>query len=164
MKGKGGRPPAPRYLVIGRVLAPWGVRGEVKIKILTDWPDRFALLERVYLGEDLRPYVLERFRLQKGNAIVKLGGCESREAVERLRGQFVQIPVEEAMPLGEDEYYEYQIIGLDVWTKEGEYLGRVREVIYTGANDVYVVRDEGREVLIPAPIYTWSPELCLVDS
>lgn len=145
-----GRPPEPRYLVIGRVLAPWGVRGEVKIAVLTDWPERFALLKRIYLGKELRPYLLERFRLHKDKAILKLGGCDSREAVERLRGQFVQVPVEEAMPLGEDEYYEYQIVGLSVWTREGEYLGQVREVLYTGANDVYVVRGEGREVLIPA--------------
>lgn len=150
MKGRGGRLPAPRYLVIGRVLAPWGVRGEVKVELLTDWPDRFALLQRIYLGKDLRPHVLERFRLHKGKAILKLGDCESREAVDGLRGQFIQIPVEEAMPLGEDEYYEYQIIGLGVWTREGEYLGQVREVLYTGANDVYVVRGEDREILIPA--------------
>jgi 16S rRNA processing protein RimM len=150
VKGSGGRLSAPRYLVIGKVLAPWGLRGEVKIEILTDWPDRFALLERVHLGAELRPYALERFRLHKGKAILKLGDCESREAAEGLRGQFVQIPVEEAMPLGEDEYYEYQIIGLGVWTREGEHLGQVREVIYTGANDVYVVGDEGQEILIPA--------------
>jgi 16S rRNA processing protein RimM len=150
VKGSGGRPSAPRYLVIGKVLAPWGLRGEVKIEILTDWPDRFALLERVYLGEGIRPYALERFRLHKGKAILKLGDCESREAAEGLRGQFIHIPVEEAMPLGEDEYYEYQIIGLGVWTREGEYLGQIREVLYTGANDVYVVGGEDREILIPA--------------
>jgi 16S rRNA processing protein RimM len=136
--------------VIGKVLAPWGLRGEVKIEILTDWPDRFARLERVYLGEERRPYVLERFRRHKGQAILTLGDCERREAADRLRGQFIQIPVEEAMPLGEDEHYEYQIVGLGVWTREGEYLGQVREVLHTGANDVYVVRGEGREILIPA--------------
>jgi 16S rRNA processing protein RimM len=62
----------------------------------------------------------------------------------------VQIPIEEAMPLGEDEYYVYQIVGLDVWTAEGEYLGRISEVLFTGANDVYVVQGEKGEILIPA--------------
>jgi len=62
----------------------------------------------------------------------------------------VQIPVEEAAPLEEGEYYLYQIVGLATWTVEGEYLGRVREVLTTGANDVYVVRGPKGEVLLPA--------------
>jgi len=96
------------------------------------------------------PFALKGFRLHKGAALLKLEGCHDRATVERLRGQLVQIPIEEAMPLEQDEYYEYQIVGLAVWTAGGKYLGTVDEVISTGANDVYVVRSEGREVLIPA--------------
>ena len=140
----------PRYLVIGRVARPRGTQGEVKVKITTDFPDRFSLLRKVYLGPEAVPFVLEGFRLHQGAALLKLKGCHDRTAVEKLRGQWVQIPIEEAMPLEQDEYYEYQIIGLAVWTAGGEYLGTVDEVISTGANDVYVVRGEEREVLIPA--------------
>ena len=140
----------PRYLVVGRIVAPWGVRGEVKVTLETDFPERFEQLERVYLGEKATSFVLERSRLHKGHALLKLGGCDDRDAAEKLRGQLVQIPIEEAMPLGEDEYYVYQIVGLDVWTTEGEHLGRVSEVLFTGANDVYVVRGEKGEILIPA--------------
>lgn len=117
---------------------------------MTDFPDRFALLRKVYLGPEAVPFALEGFRLHKGSALLKLEGCHDRAAVERLRGQLVQIPIEEAMPLDQDEYYEYQIVGLTVWTKEGEYLGTVDEVISTGSNDVYIVRGKGREILIPA--------------
>ena len=140
----------PRYLVIGRVAKPWGIRGEVKVEITTDFPDRFTLLRKVYLGPEAVPFVLEGFRLHQGAALLKLKGCHDRTAVEKLRGQWVQIPIEEAMPLEQDEYYEYQIIGLAVWTAGGEYLGTVDEVISTGANDVYVVRGEEHEILIPA--------------
>ncbi|MGA9348734.1 MAG: ribosome maturation factor RimM [Anaerolineae bacterium] len=140
----------PRYLVIGRVARPWGTQGELKVEIMTDFPDRFALLRKVYLGPEAVPFALEGFRLHKGSALLKLEGCHDRAAVERLRGQLVQIPIEEAMPLDQDEYYEYQIVGLTVWTKEGEYLGTVDEVISTGSNDVYIVRGKGREILIPA--------------
>ena len=140
----------PRYLVIGRVVRPWGTRGEVKVEIITDFPERFALLRKIYLGTEAVPFTVESARLHKGAAILKLEGCRDRTAAEKLRGQWVQIPIEEAMPLEEDEYYEHQIIGLAVWTAQGEYLGKVKEIIFTGSNDVYVVRGQRREVLIPA--------------
>ncbi len=140
----------PRYLVVGRIVAPWGVRGEVKVALETDFPERFKRLKRVYLGEKVTSFVLEGSRLHQGNALLKLEGCDDRDAAEKLRGQLVQIPIEEAMPLGEDEYYVYQIVGLDVWTTEGEHLGRVSEVLFTAANDVYVVQGEKGEILIPA--------------
>jgi 16S rRNA processing protein RimM len=101
----------PHYLVIGRIVAPWGVRGEVKVAIETDFPERFKWLKRVYLGEKATSFALEGSRLHKGHALLKLGGCDDHDAAEKLRGQLVQIPVEEAMPLGEDEYYVYQIVG-----------------------------------------------------
>lgn len=62
----------------------------------------------------------------------------------------MQIPLEEAVPLSEDEYYIYQIVGLEVWTSEGGYLGRVLKVLFTGANEVYVVEGERGEILVPA--------------
>ncbi|MBM4466036.1 MAG: 16S rRNA processing protein RimM [Chloroflexi bacterium] len=148
--GKAGNEAGPRYLVIGRVTRPWGTRGEVKVEIMTDFPDRFSLLRKVHLGPEAMAFALESFRLHKGAALLKLEGCHDWAAAEKLRGQLVQIPIEEAVPLEEDEYYQHQIVGLAVWTVGGEYLGTVDEVISTGSNDVYVVRDEGREVLIPA--------------
>ena len=148
--GKADNRAGPRYLVIGRVAKPWGIQGEVKVEIMTDFPDRFSLLRKIYLGPKAMPFALEGFRLHQGSALLKLEGCPDRTTVEKLRGQLVQIPIEEAIPLEQDEYYEHQIVGLAVWTAGGEYLGKVDEVISTGANDVYLVRGEGREVLIPA--------------
>jgi len=148
--GKADNRAEPRYLVIGRVARPWGTQGEVKVEIVTDFPDRFSLLRKVYLGPEAVPFALESFRLHKGAALLKLAGCHDRTSIEKLRGQLVQIPIEEAVPLEQDEYYEHQIVGLAVWTAEGERLGTVAEVISTGSNDVYVVRSGEREVLIPA--------------
>jgi 16S rRNA processing protein RimM len=138
------------YIAIGRVERPWGIKGEVKVKILTDFPERFSLLKRVYLGDEAIPFALEGFRLHKGRALLKLKGCDDRSSAEKLRGKLVQIPIEEAMPLGEDEYYVHQIVGLIVWTKDGELLGRVKEVLFTGSNEVYVVEGDDKEILIPA--------------
>lgn len=148
--GKADNRAEPRYLVVGRVTRPWGIQGEVKVEIITDFPDRFSLLQKVYLGPEAAPFTLEGFRLHKGAALLKLEGCHDRATAEKLRGQLVQIPFQEAMPLQEDEYYEHQIVGLAVWTAGGEYLGTVDEIIFTGSNDVYVVRGKGKEILIPA--------------
>ncbi len=145
------RPAKPDYLVIGQVRSAWGVRGEVKVGVMTDFPDRFARLQQVYVGDPPELVRIEKCRPHGAYIVLKLAGYDDRTAADTLRGHFLQVPTAEAMPLGEDEYYVYQIVGLMVVTTGGEYLGRVCEVLFTGANEVYVVKDEtGREVLIPA--------------
>jgi 16S rRNA processing protein RimM len=81
-----------------------------------------------------------------------LAGCDDRAVAETLRTYLIQVPLEEAIPLEEDEYFEHQILGLEVWTAAGELLGEVAEILYTGANEVYVVRGHSprREILVPA--------------
>jgi 16S rRNA processing protein RimM len=141
----------PGYLAVGRIVRPWGVRGELKVKILTEDPARFERLETVYVGLRFVPYRLERARLHHGAVLLKLAGCDDRNAAEALRGLLVQIAMEDALPLEEGDYWFHQILGLEVWTSEGDLLGVVQEVLETGANDVYVVRGRGgRERLIPA--------------
>jgi 16S rRNA processing protein RimM len=155
-RGSGGqrRAPEPRYLAIGQVVGVHGVRGELTVEILTESPDRFGLLNRVFVGlEDEEPVAwgLESYRLHKGRVLLKLAGCNDRTAAEAFRWQLVQVLREEALPLAEGEYYEYQILGLRVRTAANEYMGEVVEIIDTGAHDVYVIRDaDGREILIPA--------------
>jgi 16S rRNA processing protein RimM len=141
----------PRYLAVGRIARPWGVRGELKVEILTEDPARFEWLETVYVGPRFTPYRLESSRQHLGAVLLKLAGCDDRNAAEALRGLVVQVPIKDALPLEEGEYWVHQILGLEVWTTEGELLGVVREVLETKANDVYVVQDRvGRQVLIPA--------------
>ncbi len=142
--------PTPRYLTIGRVLKPWGVRGELKIEIMTDFPERFASLKTVYLGEDAKAFPVERARLHGKAALLKLKGIDTEQAAARLRDQLVQVPTEEAVPLPEGKFYLYQLIGLHVKTTQGQDIGEVTDILETGANDVYVVRQGEREVLIPA--------------
>ncbi len=141
---------APTHLIIGRVAAPWGHRGEVRVKVETDFPERFADLRTVYVGADLKPYRVEGARLHKGDVVLKLAGVDDPDQAAALRGDLLYVPVSEAVPLGKDEYYHYQILGLDVYTTLGEHLGQVSEILETGGNDVYVVSGIGREVLIPA--------------
>ena len=154
--GEQRRDSEPRFLVTGKVLGAHGIGGELKALVISEDPHRFSRLKQVYIGLDdsePEPRVLERFRLHKGHALLKLAGCDDRDTAAALRGHLVYVPFEDAIPLEEGEYYEYQILDLDVWTVSGERLGKVVEIIATGANDVYVVKDTSaarREVLIPA--------------
>jgi len=127
-----------------------GVSGEVRVKVLTDFPDRFDGLETIYLGEEYTPAVVEGHRKHGTSVLLKLAGVDRREEADKLRGLLIRLPIDQAVPLQEDEYYVYEIVGLEAWTTDGEHLGRVTEVLETGSNDVYVIRDGARELLIPA--------------
>lgn len=138
----------PRFLTIGRVVAPWGIKGAVKVEVTTDFPERFATGKTVYLNE--QPRQIEWSQRSRQMLIVKLAGIDTREQAEKLRQAELEIPAAEAMPLPAGEYYQYQILGLEVWTRTGRHLGRVVDILATGSNDVYVVDTTQGEVLIPA--------------
>lgn len=144
------RPLPPTHLAVAQVVAPWGLKGDLKARILTDFPHRFRRGLQVFLGEEKIPYVVERARVQRGWLIFKLRGCDIKEQAEKLRGAFVYIPAAEAVTLGEGQYFWYQIIGLQVRTTQGEDLGRVTDILTTGSNDVYVAQGPKGEILIPA--------------
>lgn len=138
----------PRKAVtVGRVLTPHGVRGEIKVEPATDFPERFAPGSRLWL--DGRPYVVERSRAQGASLIVKLLGVDSRNDAEVLRAKRLYA-AEPFRIEAEGLYYVHDIIGLRVETESGEALGEVEEVLATGSNDVYVVRGERGELLLPA--------------
>jgi 16S rRNA processing protein RimM len=132
------------------VLGPHGVNGEIRCAVLTDFPERFKRASVLHVGESYAPCQVERARLSKGGLLLKLRDVESREAAAALRGHILFVPAAEAMPLPKGSYYWHEIIGLEVRTTDGRSLGSVTEILETGSNDVYVVRDEGHEVLVPA--------------
>lgn len=142
----------PGRLAVARVVAPHGIRGEVKAELLTDFPERFRRLKRVFVGASDRALHLVRHRLDEDERFVYLSFKEitDRTAAEALRNQLLTIPEAEAVPLPEGHYYVHQIVGLRVITDTGEELGRVRDVLHTGANDVYVIDGPRGEVLLPA--------------
>jgi 16S rRNA processing protein RimM len=140
----------PRFLVIGQVGKPHGVRGDVRVVPHTDVPERFTWLDEVYIGEkDPQPVPVEYARLHKNWILLKMAGYDNRNAVESLRGQLVQVREEQALPLEEDEYFLFQLMGLAVISDEGERLGELVQVIETGANNVFVVHGSRGEILIP---------------
>lgn len=140
----------PEYLSVGEIVAPFGLRGELKVLLDTDFPELVLAATHLYIGDPPIRYAVEWAQQVRGMVRLKLVGCDSREAAEALRGQLVQVLAEEAPSPGEGEYYYHQLIGLEVWSEEGEYLGHVVEVFPTGSNEVLVVRGETGEILLPA--------------
>lgn len=143
------------YLAIGKIVAPHGIRGEVKIEPMTDFPERFQANGQVFLGlqtgvTEVAPVTIATARPHQGRWLVQFSHIKDRNAAETLRDQYVLIPEESAMPLGEHENYAHDLIGLDVVTTEGQPLGKLVEILFTPANDVYITRGEGGETLIPA--------------
>lgn len=139
-----------RFLVIGRVLGPIGLNGDVRAQFLTDFPERFERLETVYVGESLRPHRVQTVRMEPGTAVLHFSGIDDATAAHALSNLDLQVPIGDAADLPPDQYFWHQIIGIEVWTDDGTFLGKVADVLRTGSNDVYVVHDGAREVLLPA--------------
>ncbi len=137
-------------MAVGRISRPHGVNGEVRVELLTDVPERFEWLDIIYLGEaNPRPVGIESVRYHQGIVLLKLAGYPTRTEAETLRGQLLQVPESEAVPLAEGEYFLYQLVGLQVFTEEGEPIGRLSEVLETGANNVFVIDGSHKQYLIP---------------
>ncbi len=131
-------------------MAPHGIHGEVEVEIHTDFPQRFVPGARFLAGEHKTPLTVERVRPHKKRLLITFEEISDRTAAEHWRGAWLQVPIEDAWPLEPGEYYEFQLMGLEVWTEDAEYLGVIEHIIHTGANDVYVVQGARGEVLIPA--------------
>jgi 16S rRNA processing protein RimM len=140
----------PSFLTVARVRRPFGVKGELLLEILTDFPNRLSRYERLYAGDDRQPYEVASLRRHGEGMLLQLKAVRDRNAAERLRGALLSIRADDLPPLPAGTYYLHQVEGLDVFTENGERLGRVMEILKTGANDVYVVRGEKGEVLLPA--------------
>ena len=145
----------PKYLIVGEILRPHGIRGELRVRVLTADRQRLTQLDAVYLGASpadaaLEKHSLQRLRFNKNYALLSLEGCGSRDEADALRGKMVMMDSAQATPLAEGEYYLSQLIGMRV-AAAGTVIGTVKETLETGANDVYIV-EGGRygEVLIPA--------------
>lgn len=140
----------PVHLVIGFLRRPHGVQGEIIMDLHTDFPERIKSGRRVLVGEKRQPLTFDTVRPHGDSLLISFRGVDTPEDAGKFRNQWVYIKASETPPLPEGQYYQYQLIGLDVVDDAGNSLGKLVEVLETGANDVYVVRDEaGREILLP---------------
>lgn len=147
-------------LRVGVISSTHGIKGEVKVFPTTDDINRFKELKNVMLdtGRELIDLEVQSVRFFKNMAIVKFKGIDNINDIEKYKGKDILITRENAVPLEENEYFVYDIIGSSVITDQGEELGELYEVLATGANDVYVVKTkEGKEILLP------SIKQCILD-
>ena len=135
-------------LRIGRVLKAHGVKGAVRVELLTDFPDRFASGCEVVVGG--RRLTVARSQGQDGSLLVFFEGIDDRDAAEQLAGAYCTVPLAEARALPADRYYHFQLVGLTVVdAHHARELGQVAEVLSYPANDVLRVTGRDREILIP---------------
>lgn len=137
-----------KKVVIGKISAPHGVRGEVRIVPLTDFPERFENLKTVFLEDDSK-MELESVKFSNKFIIAKFKNINSRNDIEIFNGKLLMLNRSDIPSLPEGEYYNFDIIGLEVIDDKGSKLGKITEVLKTGSNDVYVVEGK-KQILVPA--------------
>lgn len=141
------------YLRVGVIASTHGLKGEVKVFPTTDDPKRFRKLKKVILDtkKEQKPLTITQVRYFKNQVILKFQEFQDINEIEKYRGCDLLVSREDAVPLGENENFITDLIGMEVETEEGEPLGQLTDVLQTGANDVYVVETkEGKELLLPA--------------
>ena len=142
-----------KQLQVGIIASTHGIRGEVKVFPTTNDANRFKQLKKVYLdtGRERRQLEIESVKFFKQFAILKFKGIDNINDIEKYRGRSLLIDREDAVELEEDEYYIADMLGMEVYTEGGILFGSLKDVMETGANDVYIIESkEHGEVLIPA--------------
>jgi len=136
------------FITVGYILGSLGTKGEVKVEVMTDFPQRFVPPSTVYVNR--QPMTITSSRWHKGKAVIKLNSIDGIEDTELLRGKLIEIHHSQLEPLPEGQFYHFQLIGLEVWTTQGKSLGRITEILTAQSNDNYVVNGSEGEILIPA--------------
>ncbi|HAV76129.1 MAG TPA: 16S rRNA processing protein RimM [Anaerolineae bacterium] len=139
----------PLYLSVGFLRRPHGLQGEIIMDLHTDFPERMKKGRNLYVGEKYKPMTLTNVRPHQAGLLVKFKGIETPEDAGLYRNQWVFVQSKD-VPLPDGQYYKHELIGLKVVDENGNPLGELAEILETGANDVYLVRDDsGRELLLP---------------
>jgi 16S rRNA processing protein RimM len=139
-----------QYLEAGKIVTTHGIRGEVKIMPYTDVPELLCEFDRLFIGKEHREVIIERSRVFKNTVIAKIEGISTPEEAEKLRNKILYMHRDD-LELDEDTYFIQDLIGMEVRDADsGQVYGRLDDVMQTGANDVYVIKGDGREYLVPA--------------
>lgn len=141
------------YLEVGKIVNTSGLKGLLKGSPLTDDITRFEDLETIYIqkAKELIEFKIQDVKYNKNMVLLKLEGIDDITEAEKYKNCYIKINREDAVELEEDSYFIVDIIGSEVFTEEGEDLGKVVDVLQTGSNDVYTVKTlEGKEILLPA--------------
>ncbi len=136
-----------RLVVIGRAQKPFGIKGEIRVQAYTETFEAFEKSEWLLIKD--KKMTVEQIRIHKGSVLVLFEGIDTPEQASVFSGQLIQTLEQNLPAKDEDEYYCFELIGLDVFTNTGRRLGKITEIMPTGANDVFVVMGDYGEILIP---------------
>jgi len=141
----------PVFLAVGKIRRPHGVTGDVLVEIYTDFPERLKTGGILYVGDKFLPLTIRRSRFHNDGILLAFDGLTTPEQVGKYRNHVLYVTKDTSPQLPEGEYYLDELFGLSVIDDTGKILGKLNEIIQTGANDVYVVKnDSGHEILLPA--------------
>lgn len=142
-----------KYLEIGQIVNTFGIKGMVKVMPFTENIERFSKMKTVYVKnkKENKKYEIEEVKYHKNMVLIKFKGIENPEQADLLRQCYLLVDREDEEPLEEGTYYIVDMIGLEVYTEEGELLGILEDIFNTGSNDIYVVKNElGKQILLPS--------------
>lgn len=142
-----------KFLEIGQIVNTFGIKGMVKVAPFTDDITRFDNLKNVIVvtRKERKAFEIEEVKYHKNMVLLKLKGVEKVEEAENLKNSYLEIERSQAAKLDEGTYYIVDILGLEVYTDNNQFLGKVDDIFNTGSNDIYVVKDEmGKQILLPA--------------
>lgn len=138
----------PEYITIGTIVSPWGLQGHLKVNVETDFPQRFSSSSQVYLNR--QSAVIDEVTWHKGKVIIKLQGVDTEEEADKLVGRVFEVHRSQLFNLDDGEYFHFQLIDLKVVTTGGDEIGHIIEILNLASADVYVIKGESDEILIPA--------------
>ena len=142
----------PEFLSIGILRKPHGINGEMRIEVWTDFPERLKKGVAIHIGENKQEYTIFSFKGEKNMYLIQLEGILDSVSCQPIVNKIVYVSSKNRPDLKDNQYYHHQIIGLNVYALDGAYLGKIKEIIRTGSNDVYVVEhmeNDKKELLIP---------------
>jgi len=141
----------PVFLIIGKLQRTHGVKGEIIMEVMTDFPEKIQPGNIVFLGSKQQAFEVASVRPAADKILISFKGLTDCDQVSILRNQIVSIKTVDANQLPEGEFYHHEIIGMTVVEEDGTIVGTIREILVTGANDVYIINKEnGEELLLPA--------------
>jgi 16S rRNA processing protein RimM len=141
----------PVFLVVGKLRRPHGVKGEMLMEVLTDFPERLQPGSVLFVGDEHLPLSIRSRRTHHYGLLISFEGYDNPEDVGVFRNHYVYVSAVDRPPLPDGEYYHHQLLGLSVVSDTGEVLGQLTEILVTGANDVYLIKSESSpDLLLPA--------------
>ncbi len=142
-----------QYFEIGQIVNTFGIKGVVKVNPFTDDISQFEDMKTILIDkkDSLLEMQIEEVKYSKNQVLLKLKGIETVEEAEKYRNCYLKLPREKARKLPKNTYFIADLIGLEVYTEEGNLLGKVEDIYNTGSSDIYVVKDSlGKQILLPA--------------